>query len=200
MNNVHIGNYGVKDTDVESDSIKIKGLIARNLDLVVTGSSDYHGEGKVDHDLGCNTTDPDELSRLVEAVFLAQICEEDGRFSIVDCRVSIVGCAKRPGSGEHQRIDRGAAEGEGTGVFDVDVDQAADAGGRVQVDELAGAGAAEWLLIAHAFDEDLLGGAEVGVVDLLGDDGFDGFDAGPLGPGRFEPGAVSREEGRPGPC
>lgn len=40
--------------------------IARNLDLVVTGSSDYHGEGKVDHDLGCNTTDPDELSRLVE--------------------------------------------------------------------------------------------------------------------------------------
>ncbi|HSJ19934.1 MAG TPA: phosphatase, partial [Nocardioidaceae bacterium] len=40
--------------------------IARNLDLVVTGSSDYHGEGKVDHDLGCNTTDPDELARLVE--------------------------------------------------------------------------------------------------------------------------------------
>jgi len=40
--------------------------IARNLDLVVTGSSDYHGEGKVDHDLGCNTTDPDELERLVE--------------------------------------------------------------------------------------------------------------------------------------
>ena len=32
MNNVHIGNYGVKDTDVESDSIKIKGLIARNLE------------------------------------------------------------------------------------------------------------------------------------------------------------------------
>ena len=32
MNNVHIGNYGVKDFDVESDSIKIKGLIARNLE------------------------------------------------------------------------------------------------------------------------------------------------------------------------
>jgi len=40
--------------------------IARNLDLVVTGSSDYHGEGKVDHDLGCNTTDPEEFTRLVE--------------------------------------------------------------------------------------------------------------------------------------
>jgi predicted metal-dependent phosphoesterase TrpH len=40
--------------------------IARNLDLVVTGSSDYHGEGKVDHDLGCNTTDPEELARLLE--------------------------------------------------------------------------------------------------------------------------------------
>jgi len=32
MNNVHIGNYGVMDADVESDSIKIKGLIARNLE------------------------------------------------------------------------------------------------------------------------------------------------------------------------
>ena len=32
MNNVHIGNYGVKDEDVESDSVKIKGLIGRNLE------------------------------------------------------------------------------------------------------------------------------------------------------------------------
>ncbi|RYZ20777.1 MAG: carbamoyl-phosphate synthase small subunit [Chitinophagaceae bacterium] len=32
MNNAHIGNYGVKDADVESDSIKIKGLIGRNLE------------------------------------------------------------------------------------------------------------------------------------------------------------------------
>ncbi len=38
--------------------------IARNLDLVVTGSSDYHGTGKVDHELGCNTTAPEELARL----------------------------------------------------------------------------------------------------------------------------------------
>lgn len=32
MNNVHIGNYGVKDDEVESGSVKIRGLIARNLE------------------------------------------------------------------------------------------------------------------------------------------------------------------------
>lgn len=32
MNSVHIGNYGVKDEDVESDGVKIKGLIGRNLE------------------------------------------------------------------------------------------------------------------------------------------------------------------------
>jgi carbamoyl-phosphate synthase small subunit len=32
MNNVHVGNYGVVDIDVESDGIKIKGLIGRNLE------------------------------------------------------------------------------------------------------------------------------------------------------------------------
>ncbi len=40
--------------------------IARNLGLVVTGSSDYHGDGKVDHELGCNTTAPEEYDRLLE--------------------------------------------------------------------------------------------------------------------------------------
>lgn len=32
MNNVHIGNYGVKTDDVESDGVKIKALIGRNLE------------------------------------------------------------------------------------------------------------------------------------------------------------------------
>jgi carbamoyl-phosphate synthase small subunit len=32
MNNVHIGNYGVKDDETESDSVKIRGLIGRNLE------------------------------------------------------------------------------------------------------------------------------------------------------------------------
>lgn len=39
--------------------------IARELDLVMTGSSDYHGTGKVDFDLGCNTTAPKEFDRLM---------------------------------------------------------------------------------------------------------------------------------------
>ncbi|MET0637066.1 MAG: glutamine-hydrolyzing carbamoyl-phosphate synthase small subunit [Chitinophagaceae bacterium] len=32
MNSVHVGNYGVKDEDIESDSVKINGLIGRNLE------------------------------------------------------------------------------------------------------------------------------------------------------------------------
>ncbi len=32
MNAAHIGNYGVKDGDVESDSVKVKGVVARNLE------------------------------------------------------------------------------------------------------------------------------------------------------------------------
>lgn len=39
--------------------------IAADLDLVVTGSSDHHGLGKIDHDLGVNTTDPEQYERLV---------------------------------------------------------------------------------------------------------------------------------------
>ena len=41
--------------------------IAADLGLVVTGSSDYHGTGKVDHDLGCNLTDPEQYELLQEA-------------------------------------------------------------------------------------------------------------------------------------
>jgi 3',5'-nucleoside bisphosphate phosphatase len=39
--------------------------IASRHELVVTGSSDYHGTGKVGHALGVNTTDPAEFSRLL---------------------------------------------------------------------------------------------------------------------------------------
>ncbi len=31
----------------------------------MTGSSDFHGTGKVDHELGCNTTEPEQLERLL---------------------------------------------------------------------------------------------------------------------------------------
>ncbi|SDC24719.1 PHP domain-containing protein [Nocardioides lianchengensis] len=40
--------------------------IADNLGLVVTGSSDHHGAGKLDHELGVNTTAPEEYARLLD--------------------------------------------------------------------------------------------------------------------------------------
>ena len=39
--------------------------VAKELDLVVTGSSDFHGTGKTGHDLACNTTAPEEYDRLI---------------------------------------------------------------------------------------------------------------------------------------
>ena len=49
-------------TPADRDELR---AIARRLDLVVTGSSDHHGIGKLDHELGCNTTAPEELARLL---------------------------------------------------------------------------------------------------------------------------------------
>lgn len=40
--------------------------LARRLDLVVTGSSDHHGLGKVGHALGSERTDPEQYDRLLE--------------------------------------------------------------------------------------------------------------------------------------
>lgn len=62
------GLAGIEVDHQEHDEAARRDLraIARNLGLVATGSSDHHGAGKVGHDLGCNTTDPDELSRLLE--------------------------------------------------------------------------------------------------------------------------------------
>ena len=39
--------------------------IATGLGLIVTGSSDHHGLGKTDHDLGVNTTAPDQFEALL---------------------------------------------------------------------------------------------------------------------------------------
>ncbi len=47
--------------------------IATNLGMVVTGSSDHHGLGKVDHDLGCFTTAPDQYARLLELAAAAAV-------------------------------------------------------------------------------------------------------------------------------
>lgn len=40
--------------------------LAVDLDLVITGSSDHHGVGKTDHELGCNLTDPEQYQRLLD--------------------------------------------------------------------------------------------------------------------------------------
>ncbi len=61
MNNAHIGNYGVKDTDVESDGVKISGLIGRNLEeqysriLSVGSLQDYLKENKIVSIAGVDT-------------------------------------------------------------------------------------------------------------------------------------------------
>lgn len=39
--------------------------VADRLGLIVTGSSDHHGTGKIAHDLGCETTAPDQLDRIL---------------------------------------------------------------------------------------------------------------------------------------
>jgi 3',5'-nucleoside bisphosphate phosphatase len=41
--------------------------MAEELGLVVTGSSDFHGVGKVDHELGCNLTAEDQYEKLLTA-------------------------------------------------------------------------------------------------------------------------------------
>jgi 3',5'-nucleoside bisphosphate phosphatase len=64
-----IGLTGIEvdHQDHDADTRGLLRAMARDLGLVTTGSSDYHGSGKTDHDLGCNTTDPAELERLLAA-------------------------------------------------------------------------------------------------------------------------------------
>jgi predicted metal-dependent phosphoesterase TrpH len=47
------------------DAVQLQQL-ASDLGLVTTGSSDYHGTGKVNHELGCHTTAPAQLDALLE--------------------------------------------------------------------------------------------------------------------------------------
>lgn len=63
-----LGLAGIEVDHQDHDTASRERLraIARELGLVATGSSDYHGTGKVDHDLGCNTTSPDDYARLLE--------------------------------------------------------------------------------------------------------------------------------------
>ena len=65
---VKLGLDGIEVNHADHDTEDRAALraIARQHDLIVTGSSDYHGTGKsADFRLGANTTDPAEFERLV---------------------------------------------------------------------------------------------------------------------------------------
>ncbi|MGZ0151702.1 PHP domain-containing protein [Kribbella sp. WER1] len=56
----------VDHQDHSPESREALRAIARNLGIIHTGSSDHHGAGKIDHDLGVNSTEPEQLDRLLE--------------------------------------------------------------------------------------------------------------------------------------
>ncbi|MDO9456166.1 PHP domain-containing protein [Nocardioides sp.] len=56
----------VDHQDHDADAREELRAIARDLDLVATGSSDHHGLGKVDHGLGVNTTPVEQYERLLD--------------------------------------------------------------------------------------------------------------------------------------
>jgi hypothetical protein len=71
LKEVGLTGLEVDHQDHDPDRRERLRAIARNLGLVVTGSSDYHGTGKTLHDLGVNTTAPEEYHRLLEAAAAA---------------------------------------------------------------------------------------------------------------------------------
>ncbi|MFD1826042.1 MULTISPECIES: PHP domain-containing protein [Mumia] len=62
---VGLAGLEIDHNDHDADTRAALRAIAGDLDLVVTGSSDYHGTGKVGYDLGINTTGPDQAVRLL---------------------------------------------------------------------------------------------------------------------------------------
>lgn len=67
-NLVGIGLAGLEVDHRDHDQPTRRALrnLATDLDLIVTGSSDHHGTGKVGHELGCEVTAPDQFERLLE--------------------------------------------------------------------------------------------------------------------------------------
>ncbi len=63
------GLTGIEVNHLDHDAAQREQLrsIASEIGLVVTGGSDYHGTGKIDHPLACETTDPEQLERLLAA-------------------------------------------------------------------------------------------------------------------------------------
>jgi predicted metal-dependent phosphoesterase TrpH len=54
----------VDHQDHDRDTRRRLRRLTKRLGLLATGSSDYHGTGKTDHDLGCNTTAPEVLAEI----------------------------------------------------------------------------------------------------------------------------------------
>lgn len=61
----------VDHRDHDEDARRALRDLARDLDLVATGASDYHGTGKIDHPLGAELTHPEQWERL-SAMAVAQ--------------------------------------------------------------------------------------------------------------------------------
>jgi hypothetical protein len=61
-----VGLQGIEVDHQDHDAAtraELRGL-GEQWDVIMTGSSDYHGTGKVDHDLGVNSTDPETYATL----------------------------------------------------------------------------------------------------------------------------------------
>jgi predicted metal-dependent phosphoesterase TrpH len=54
----------VDHQDHDSETRERLRALADELGLLATGASDYHGVGKLDHDLGCNTTEPEVFNEM----------------------------------------------------------------------------------------------------------------------------------------
>ncbi len=74
-----LGLVGIEVDHQDHDAADRQALraLAEELDLVVTGASDHHGTGKVDHELGCNTTSVEQYERLL--AYAAQHAAAAGR-------------------------------------------------------------------------------------------------------------------------
>ncbi len=58
----------VDHQDHDADTRRRLRELAGALGVLATGSSDYHGTGKVDHDLGCNTTAPEVYAEILRRI------------------------------------------------------------------------------------------------------------------------------------
>ncbi|TCC46614.1 PHP domain-containing protein [Kribbella capetownensis] len=56
----------VDHQDHSAESRAMLHRIADELGIIATGSSDHHGAGKIDHELGVNSTEPEQFERLLE--------------------------------------------------------------------------------------------------------------------------------------